>query len=171
MDNRSGDTNSNFTSIYFDMKKLCIVLVFIFLGIITTQAVAQDGIEIVESKYSVEETVDRLVNILKENGLTIFEKVNHQKGAISASMELPPTTVLIFGNPNLGTPLMQCAPTVAIDLPQKMLIWKDRKGQVYVGYNAPAYLKKRHNIKGCEQELQKITRALKKFVHNATGMG
>jgi uncharacterized protein (DUF302 family) len=85
-------------------------------------------------------------------------------------MELPPTTVLIFGNPKLGTPLMQCAPTVAIDLPQKMLIWEDDNGNVSIGYNSPEYLKKRHNIAGCDQELQKISGALQKFAQNAAGI-
>jgi uncharacterized protein (DUF302 family) len=131
---------------------------------------AQDGVITLESNYSVEKTTNRLEHALTENGLTIFRKVDHQKGATSVDMELPPTTVLIFGNPKLGTPLMQCAPTVAIDLPQKMLIWKDQDGHVQVGYNSPDYLKKRHDIKGCDQELQKITGALKKFAQSAAGM-
>lgn len=156
------------------MKKLITFWVFLFLGIITAQAFAQDGdgvgIGIIESEYSVEETTDRLEKVLKDNGLNIFEKVNHQEGAASVNMELPPTTVLIFGNPKLGTPLMQCAPTVAIDLPQKMLIWEDKNGQVMVGYNSPSYLKKRHNIEGCDQELKKISGALKKFTQTAAGI-
>lgn len=152
------------------MKKLIALLVFVFLGITTTQTIAQDGIEIIQSEQSVEETTDRLEKVLKDNGLNIFEKVNHQEGATSVNMDLPPTTVLIFGNPKLGTPLMQCAPTTAIDLPQKMLIWEDEDGQVNVGYNSPDYLKKRHNIEGCDQELQKISGALKKFAQAAAGM-
>lgn len=152
------------------MKKLIALLVFVFLGITTTQTIAQDGIEIIQSEQSVEETTDRFEKVLKDNGLNIFEKVNHQEGATSVNMDLPPTTVLIFGNPKLGTPLMQCAPTTAIDLPQKMLIWEDEDGQVNVGYNSPDYLKKRHNIEGCDQELQKISGALKKFAQAAAGM-
>lgn len=152
------------------MKKLIAFWVFVFLGITTTQTIAQDGIKVIHSKYSVEETTDRLEKILKDNGLNIFEKVNHQEGATSVDMDLPPTTVLIFGNPKLGTPLMQCAPTTAIDLPQKMLIWEDEDGQVNVGYNSPDYLKKRHKIEGCDQELQKISGALKKFAQAAAGM-
>ncbi|WP_445663951.1 DUF302 domain-containing protein [Fodinibius sp. AD559] len=152
------------------MQKAIITTVVFILGIITTPAVAQEGMEIVQSKYSVEETTDRLQKVLKDNGLTIFEKVNHQEGASSVSMEMPPTTVLIFGNPKLGTPLMQCAPTVAIDLPQKVLIWNDQNGQVNVGYNSPDYLKKRHSIKGCDQELQKISGALQKFAQTAAGI-
>lgn len=152
------------------MKKLVAFLVFVFLGIITTQAFAQDGIEIIQSEYSVEKTTDRLEKVLKDNGLNIFDKINHQEGATSVDMDLSPTTVLIFGNPKLGTPLMQCAPTTAIDLPQKMLIWENEDGKVNIGYNSPDYLKERHNIEGCDQELQKISGALKKFAQTAAGM-
>lgn len=142
-------------------------MTFVLVGITTTQAIAQDGIEIMQSEYSVAETTDRLENILEDNGLTIFQKVDHQEGAASVNMELPPTTVLIFGNPKLGTPLMQCAHTVAIDLPQKILVWADKDGQVKVGYNTIDYLKKRHSIEGCDQELQKISGALQKFAQTA----
>lgn len=145
-------------------------MTFVLVGITTTQAIAQDGIEIMRSEYSVAETTDRLENILEDNGLTIFQKVDHQEGAASVNMDLPPTTVLVFGNPKLGTPLMQCAPTVAIDLPQKMLVWEDKDGQVKVGYNTTDYLKKRHSIEGCDQELQKISGALKKFAQTTAGI-
>ncbi|MDZ7682715.1 MAG: DUF302 domain-containing protein [Fodinibius sp.] len=150
-------------------KAIIATSIFIF-GVFITTTFAQDGVEIIESKYSVEETTDRLENTLTENGLTIFQKVDHKKGAASVDMQLPPTTVLIFGNPKLGTPLMQCAPTVAIDLPQKMLVWEDQHGQTHVGYNSPDYLKKRHGIEGCDQELQKISGALKNFAQTAAGI-
>ena len=151
------------------MKKCITLCVFLFAGIFTTQLVAQDGMVILQSEYSVEETTDRLENILIENGLTIFKKVDHQEGAGSVNMALPPTTVLIFGNPRLGTPLMQCAPTTAIDLPQKMLVWEDDEANVKIGYNSADYLKKRHNIQGCDQELDKISGALNKFARSASG--
>lgn len=151
------------------MKKCITLCVFLFAGIFTTQLFAQDGMVILQSEYSVEETTDRLKSILIENGLTIFKQVNHQKGAGSVNMELPPTTVLIFGNPKLGTPLMQCAPTTAIDLPQKMLVWEDDEANVKIGYNSADYLKKRHNIQGCNQELDKISGALNKFARAAAG--
>lgn len=150
------------------MQKAFIATIIFIFGVFLNTAFAQDGMEITQSKYSIEETTDRLEKILKENGLTIFEKVNHREGAASVKMDLSPTTVLIFGNPKLGTPLMQCAPTVGIDLPQKILIWQDQDQQVKVGYNSPDYLKKRHNIEGCNQELQKINGALEKFAQSAT---
>jgi uncharacterized protein (DUF302 family) len=149
------------------MKKVIALLAFVLAGVATIPAIAQEGMVIVQGEYSVEETTDRLEKILKDNGLTIFKKVNHQEGAASVNLSLPPTTVLIFGNPKLGTPLMQCAPTTAIDLPQKMLIWEDTAGKVKVAYNAPDYLKKRHRIEGCDQELQKISDALQKFAQSA----
>lgn len=152
------------------MQKTIIATVVFILGVVTNPAIAQDGLEIIQSEYSVEETTDRLEKVLKDNGLTIFEKINHQEGASSVNMKLPPTTVLVFGNPKLGTPLMQYAPTVAIDLPQKMLVWKGHDGQVHVGYNSPEYLEKRHNIEGCNQELKKISDALKKFAQTTAGI-
>ena len=152
------------------MRKAIIATTIFIFGIFITTAFAQNGVEIIESKYSVEETADRLEKVLKDNELTIFEKVDHQKGAASVGMELPASTVLIFGNPKLGTPLMQCAPTTAIDLPQKILIWEDQDGEVNLGYNSPDYLKKRHGIEGCDQELQKIAGALKKFAQTAAGV-
>lgn len=139
------------------------------LGVIVTPADAQDGMVTLKSNYSVEKTTSRLESTLTENGLTIFRKVDHQKGASSVDMQLSPTTVIIFGNPKLGTPLMQCAPTVAIDLPQKMLVWEDGNDNVSIGYNSPEYLKKRHNIRGCDQEIQKISGAVQKFAQTAAG--
>jgi len=153
------------------MKKLTTFLLFVFLvAIFASESIAQDGTVTLQSNYAFDKTIDRLEKVLTENGLTIFKKVDHQEGAASVNMDLPPTTVFIFGNPKLGTPLMQCAPTVAIDLPQKMLIWEDQDGEVNLGYNSPDYLKKRHGIEGCDQELQKITGALKKFAQTAAGI-
>jgi len=153
------------------MRRYSIFLLFLFIfsGILNNTSRAQDGLTIVQSNYSPGETVNRLINIFDKKGLTIFKRVDHKKGAASVDMELPPTTVLIFGNPKLGTPLMQCAPTVAVDLPQKMLVWKNARGDVSIAYNSPAYLKKRHNIEGCGQELNKISNALKNLAQKAAG--
>lgn len=152
------------------MQKAIIATIIFIFGVFLTNTFAQDGIEIIQSEYSVEETTDRLEEVLEDNGLNIFEKVTHQEGATSVDMDLPPTTVLIFGNPKLGTPLMQCAPTIAIDLPQKMLVWEEEEGNVNIGYNSPDYLKKRHNIQGCDQELNKISKALNKFAQFSAGI-
>lgn len=151
------------------MRKFILILVFLIIGLAVSQTYAQDGLVTVQSNYSVEETADRLVNIFEKNGLTVFDKVDHQKGASSVNMEMRPTMVIIFGNPKLGTPLMKCAQTTAIDLPQKMLIWEAGDGKVKISYNSPEYLKKRHSIKGCNQELKKIAGALNKFALKAAG--
>lgn len=95
--------------------------------------------------------------------MTVFERINHSKGAKSAGLELRPTEVVIFGNPKVGTPLMLCSQSVAIDLPQKMLIWQDQAGDVWLAYNDPGYLAKRHNIEGCDEVLGKISTALGNF--------
>ncbi len=146
------------------MKKILLIL----LLTITTLGFADDGLVTLQSNHSVDETRTNLVNALKSKGMTVFKVIDHQKGGQSVGKELRPTTVVIFGNPKVGTPLMQCAQTAAIDLPQKALIWEDEKGQVWYSYNDPQYMVKRHNIKGCEQPLNKITHALANFAKAAT---
>lgn len=141
---------------------------FILLLTFSSLMWADDGLISIKSNHSVDETRTNLVNVLKSKGMTVFKVIDHQKGGQSVGKELRPTTVVIFGNPKVGTPLMQCAQTVAIDLPQKALIWEDDKGQVWYSYNDPQYLVKRHNIKGCEQPLNKITHALANFAKAAT---
>lgn len=129
---------------------------------------AAEGMVKVKSAHRVEATADKLVNVVTGQGVNVFERINHAEGAEEAGMELRPTEVVIFGNPKVGTPLMQCAQSVAIDLPQKALIWEDADGQVWLAYNDPAYLKQRHGIEGCEQPLENLSRALEKFATLAT---
>jgi len=102
------------------------------------------------SNHSVDQTVDKLKNILQAKGVTLFALVDHSGEAEKAGMKMPPTQLLIFGSPKAGTPLMLAAPSVAIDLPLKILVWEDRGGKVWVSYNSPEYLKERH---GLPQEL------------------
>jgi uncharacterized protein (DUF302 family) len=102
------------------------------------------------SKHSVDETVDALENILRSKGVTLFAVVDHSGEAKKVGMKMPPTKLLIFGNPKAGTPLMLAAPSIAIDLPLKILVWEDGHGTVWVSYNDPEYLKERH---GLPQEL------------------
>lgn len=128
-----------------------------------------DAILKLKSAYSVEETVQRFESIAKEQGLNIVATVNHQAGAASVNQELRPTQVIIFGNPSAGTPLMQCNQTAGIDLPQKALIWEDEQGQVWLGYNSPKYLSRRHQLKGCADEaLERIGNALKMLAEKVT---
>ncbi|MGM0768397.1 MAG: DUF302 domain-containing protein [Pseudomonadota bacterium] len=131
-------------------------------------ALAAEGMVTVKSSHSVEATADKLESVLKEKGMTVMARVNHQQGASKAGLELRPTEVVIFGNPKVGTPLMQCAQSVAIDLPQKALIWEDEQGATWLGYNDPGYLKSRHGIEGCDEVLAKVNGALSGFAKAAT---
>lgn len=121
------------------------------------------GLITVKSRHTVTMTADKLENILAEKGMTLFARINHSAGAQKVGVELRPTELLIFGNPKVGSPIMACAQSVAIDLPQKMLIWEDANGDTWLGYNDPAYLKSRHSIEGCDGVLKKVTGALKAF--------
>jgi uncharacterized protein (DUF302 family) len=127
----------------------------------SASASAADGMVSVESAYSVAETADKFESIIKKKSLTLFARIDHQKNASGVDLELRPTELIIFGNPKVGTPLMQCSQTVAIDLPQKVLIWKDEKSKVWLSYNSPNYLKERHNIEGCDPVINKISNVLK----------
>ena len=132
-------------------------------------ATADDsGLVRVKSAHDVNATADRLVNALNAKGMTVFDRIDHAAGAQKAGLELAPTTLVIFGNPKVGTPLMNCARTAAIDLPQKALIWEDEKGQVWLSYNDPNYLVERHGITGCAEVIKKIEKALSNFAKAAT---
>jgi uncharacterized protein (DUF302 family) len=98
------------------------------------------------SNHSVEQTVDRLKNILQSKGVALFALVDHSGEAEKVGMKMRSTKLLIFGNPKAGTPLMLAAPSSAIDLPLKILIWEDAGGKVWVSYNSPAYLQERHGL-------------------------
>jgi len=98
------------------------------------------------SNHSVDQTVDRLKSILQSQGITLFGLVDHSGEAEKVGMSMPPTKLLIFGNPKAGTPVMLAAPSVALDLPLKILIREDGQGRVWVSYNSPAYLQERHGL-------------------------
>lgn len=129
---------------------------------------APDGMIVKPSAHSVSETLDRLGAVLEKNGIRIFARVDHAAGAEGVGMDLPATQLLIFGNPNLGTPLMQAARTVAIDLPMKALAYRDANGDVQLAYNDPAYLAARHGIDGEDAVIDKMTGALGKLTDAAT---
>lgn len=131
-------------------------------------AQAADGLIVVKSNHSVAETADKLESALGEKGMTVFTRIDHTAGAESVGKPLRPTELVIFGNPKVGTPLMHCSQSVAADLPQKALIWEDENGQVWLGYNDPAYLKARHGLDGCDEVLSKVNKALANFARAAT---
>ena len=144
---------------------LCTLLTVLIL---TAPAYAGSGLISVKSAHDVTTTADRLENILKQKGMNVFIRINHAQGAQKVGKELRPTELLIFGNPKVGTPLMQCRQSVAIDLPQKALIWQDDQGQVWLSYNDPTYLVDRHEITGCAEVVKKIKGALGNFAKAAT---
>lgn len=98
------------------------------------------------SSHSVEETVERLTDILHAKGIQLFALVDHSGEAAKVGMGMQPTKLLIFGNPRAGTPVMLAAPTSALDLPLKILVWQDGEQRVWLSWNAPEYLQQRHSI-------------------------
>jgi len=98
------------------------------------------------SRYSVQETLQRLESLLRAHGMTVFCRVDHSGEAEKVGLKMRPTQLLIFGSPKGGTPLMLASPTLAIDLPLKALAWEDGRGAVWLSYNSPEYLKQRHNV-------------------------
>jgi uncharacterized protein (DUF302 family) len=109
-----------------------------------------EGIVTLPSNHSVAETVGKLTAILQSKDVTLFATVDHSGEAQKAGLQMPDTKLLIFGSPKAGTPLMLAAPSIAIDLPLKILVWQDGGGKVWVSYNSPEYLRERH---GLPQEL------------------
>ncbi len=107
---------------------------------------ADNGLIHLASHHSVDETMQRLESLLQQKGINIFAQVDHSGEAAKVGLEMRPTKLLIFGSPKGGTPLMQAAPTLAIDLPLKALFWEDDGGKVWLTYNDPAYLQQRHNV-------------------------
>ncbi len=107
---------------------------------------SDSGIIDERSQHSVEQTVERLTALLQAKGATLFALVDHSGEAAKVGMTMPPTKLLIFGDPKAGTPLMLAAPSVAIDLPLKILVWEDAQGRTWLSYNSPAYLQERHGV-------------------------
>ena len=116
------------------------------------------------SKHSVDQTVDKLKDLLQSKGVTLFALIDHSGEAEKAGLKMAPTKLLIFGSPIAGTPLMLAAPSTAIDLPLKILVWQDHDGQVWVSYNSPEYLQMRH---GFPQNLMPNIAAVETFAARA----
>ena len=150
------------------MFRTSLILALAATSFAAAQAPDVEGMVVVESAHSVADTQERLEAALEENGLILVAVVAHDQNAENADLELRPTRLLIFGNPQAGTPLMQEQQTVAIDLPQKMLIWEDAEGSVWLGYNDPQYLKERHGIEGLDELFGNISGALENLAEAAT---
>lgn len=107
---------------------------------------AVSGFVTIPTHHSVDEAVRRLEQMLADKGIQLFALVDHSGEAEKAGLQMPPTKLAIFGSPKAGTPLMLATPSIAIDLPLKLLIWEDKSGSVWISYNAPAYLMTRHGL-------------------------
>ena len=126
---------------------------------LTTNAAAADGLVAVKSPYPAKETMNRFEDKAKQRGLIVFARIDHAAGAARVGKTLRSTEVLIFGSPQGGTPLMECAQSAGIDLPLKALVWEDAQGQVWLGYNDPAWVAGRHGVPACPA-VQAIGKAL-----------
>ena len=125
------------------------ITAILILTLFTALAGAADGLIALKSPRDAKSTMDRLEDLAKQRGLFVFARIDHAAGAAKVGKTLRPTEVLIFGNPQGGTPFIECAQTIGIDLPLKMLVWEDSSGQVWVGYNDAAYVAKRHEVPLC----------------------
>lgn len=126
------------------------------------------GVVSVKSSTDFKTTYNKLKSSIQANAnLSLMAELDHQQNAQSVGMELRPTKVLMFGNPKLGTPLMQSVRSIGLDLPQKMLVWEDADGAVFISYNTPAFLKAKHQLEGHAEELQQIIQALELLANTA----
>lgn len=139
----------------------------LFLLFFSLPLFAVEGLITKASDNSVDETITKMKNALASKGIKVMAEVDHQANAASVDKKMAKTKLLIFGNPMLGTPLMQSSITTAIDLPMKLLVWRDAEGKVWLAYNDPQYFAKRHEIKDREEVLKKMTGALNMLTEKA----
>ena len=120
-----------------------------------------DGLTTIRSRFGPKETMDRLQAEIRAHGMTVFARIDHAAGAAEVGLTLPPTELIIFGNARAGTPLMQSAQTVGIDLPLKALVWEDTAGTTWLSYNEPGWIAQRHRVDAnAEQVVSKMAAAL-----------
>jgi uncharacterized protein (DUF302 family) len=117
----------------------------------------ENGLTTLASAHSAKETMDRLEAAVKAKGLTVFARIDHAAGAKAAGLALRPTEVLIFGNAQGGTPLMQALQTAGIDLPLKVLVWEDPGGKAWLSYNEPAWIARRHGGEQASEQVSEVT--------------
>ncbi len=144
------------------------IALLMLLALLPAMTLAADGLLVVKSPHSVKDTIDRVEAAAKGKGLNVFLRVNHAAGAQKIGKILRPTELLVFGNPQGGTPLMECAQSAGIDLPLKALAWQDAAGQVWLGYNDPQYLAERHGARDCGPMVQNLRKALAGLAQEAT---
>ncbi|MBL4671710.1 MAG: DUF302 domain-containing protein [Arenicella sp.] len=150
------------------MKRTLLSILYSMLLLFSIPSFAGDHLIKVESQHSVKDTADKFIQLVDDKGLRFFSRIDHAANAADVGLQLTPTEVILFGNPKVGTKLMLCAPTVAIDLPQKALIWEADNGTVWLAYSNPAFIKERHSIEACDAILEKITSLLAGLAAAAT---
>jgi uncharacterized protein (DUF302 family) len=143
-----------------------IVMLVVTLLLAPAAAPADSGLVTVRSAHGVAETLDRLEQAAREAGVAIAARIDHGANAAKAGQTLRPTALLLFANPKVGTPLIQARQTVGIDLPLKALAWEDERRQVWLTYNAPAYLAARHNLPA--DAVEPMRQGLERLVERAT---
>jgi uncharacterized protein (DUF302 family) len=131
---------------------------------------AVDGLTTIRSNHGPKDTMDRIEAEVKARGMSVFARIDHAAGATAAGLSLRPTEVLVFGNAKGGTPLMQAAQTIGIDLPLKALVWQDASGDTFVSYNDPSWLAHRHGLTGAaiETVVGNLSAALRAVTQGAT---
>ena len=143
--------------------KAFLIATVMALAMLETHAFADTGLVTKQSKYTVRETVERFeaeVKAKAADGWIVFSEIDHAAATKEVGLEMRPRTLIIFGNPKGGTPLMQAAQTLGIDLPLKALVWQDGTGKTWIGYNDPRWLARRHAVTGYEPILDAMTKAL-----------
>jgi len=140
----------------------------LMMGMLAGGAQAQDSLIVKQSSHSVAETLDRLAAATEEKGLNIFSRIDHAGGAEKAGLDLRPTQLLIIGNPNVGTPLMQTDQRLALSLPLRIASWQDEDGTVWVGYWSPQVLAVQYGVSGQDERLQKMAGVLDALTDTAT---
>ena len=126
------------------------------------------GLLSIRSRFGPNETMDRLETAIRAQGMKVFARIDHAAGASEAGLELRPTEVIIFGNARGGTPLMQSAQTIGIDLPLKALVWEDASGTTWLSYNEPGWIAQRHGVANAEPVVSKMSAALSAMSRKAT---
>jgi len=151
------------------MLKRALLLAICGLFAATTYAGDVNGLIKKKSMHSVSVTLDRLENLLQKKGITVAMRWKHSEKAAGVNIPMRETELLVFGNPKLGSHLMTSKQTAAIDLPMKAIAWKDEKGQVWIAYNDPMYIAKRHGINDRPEQLKKMSGALANLTTKAAG--
>lgn len=148
---------------------VAMLIALIWLPMLGSRAIAADGLITIQSHYGPKETMQRLEAAVKAKGLSVFAHIDHSTQAAQVNLSLPPTDLLIFGNPKGGTPLMRSNQTIGIDLPLKALVWQDENGATWLSYNDPEWIVQRHGgAGGTEGTVGAISAALKALAASAT---